>query len=62
MTSTIDTNVVVIDPMDQIIPPPTVIQPLSQVGPSRLVASYPWGMPHNYSVCYWESIYAIPTL
>lgn len=29
--------------------PAAISQPLSQAGPSRFVAAYPWGMTHNYN-------------
>ena len=40
---------VVVDLVDTIVQPVVVSQPLFQVGPSRFVVSYPWGMPHNYT-------------
>lgn len=49
MVAAVDTTLVVMDPTDPIVPPIAVSQPLSHVGPSRLVAAYPWGMPHNHN-------------
>lgn len=49
VTSVADTTLVVMDPTDLIFPPATASQPLAHASPSRLVAAYPWGMPHNYN-------------
>lgn len=49
VTSTADTTLVVMDPIDSIVPLAAVSQPLSHTDPNRLVAAYPWGMPHTYN-------------
>lgn len=49
VTSTVDITLVVMDPIDPIVQPVAVSQPLSQVGPSRFATAYPWGMPHTYN-------------
>lgn len=40
-------TLVMMDPADSIVPPVTASQPLAHAGPCRLVATYPWAMPHN---------------
>lgn len=47
VTFVADTTLVVMDPTDHVVQPAAVSQPLSQVGTSRFVAAYPWGMPHT---------------
>lgn len=49
MTYVADTTLVVIDPTDPVVQPAAVSQPLSQAGPNRFAAAYPWGMPHTYN-------------
>lgn len=50
VTSAADTTLVVMDTIDPVVQPTIVSQPLSQVGPSKFVVAYPWGMPHNYNL------------
>lgn len=44
-----DTALVMVDLVDTIVQLVVVIHPLFQTGPSRFVAAYPWGIPHNYT-------------
>lgn len=50
VTTTTDTALVMVEPVDIGVQPVTVSQPLFQADPSRLVVAYPWGLPHNYTL------------
>lgn len=47
VTTTVDTALVVMDPVDTVVQPVIVNQPLFPTGLSRFDIAYPWGMPHN---------------
>lgn len=48
-TSVADTMFIVMDPINPVVQPNVVSQPLSQASPSRFVTAYPWGIPHTYN-------------
>lgn len=49
VTYAADITLVLMDLTDSIVPPTTSSQHLAHAGPSRLIAAYPLGMPHNYN-------------
>lgn len=49
VTFVADTTIIVMDPINHVAQPAAASQPLSQAGPGRFAATYPWGMPHNYN-------------
>lgn len=49
VTTTADTTLFMVDPVNTIVQLVVVIQPLFPIGPNRFTASYPWGIPHNYT-------------
>lgn len=49
VTYVADTMLVVMDPTNSIVLPATASQPLAHAGHSKLVVSYPMGMPNSYN-------------
>lgn len=49
VTTTADITLIMVDPINTVVQPVDVSQPLFPNGPSRFVTSYPWEIPHNYT-------------
>ena len=50
VTTVVDATLVMVDLVDTVVQPIVISQPLFLTRPSRFIAAYPWGMPHNYTL------------